>query len=37
MEVPDNTPKKEFKTVTIKKGEKLVLDLIAVEEGCFLR
>lgn len=37
MEVTESGPQKEFKTAVIKKGEKLVLDFLAVEEGCFLR
>lgn len=37
LEIPENGAKKEFKTAVIKKGEKLVLDFIVAEEGCFLR
>ncbi|KAG5899924.1 hypothetical protein JTB14_002475 [Gonioctena quinquepunctata] len=37
LEAPDSGPKKEFKNAVIKKGDKLVLDFIVAEEGCFLR
>lgn len=37
LEVTEGGPKKEFKTAVIKKGEKLILDFIAAEDGCFLR
>lgn len=37
LEVPENGPKREYTMTVIKKGEKLTLDFIVAEEGCFLR
>lgn len=37
LEVPENGPKKEYTTAVVKKSEKLTLDFIVAEEGCFLR
>ncbi|CAH0556097.1 unnamed protein product [Brassicogethes aeneus] len=37
LQAPETTHQREYVTATVKKGEKLVLDFIVAEEGCFLR
>ncbi|XP_019881886.1 SEC14-like protein 2 [Aethina tumida] len=37
LQVPDTNNQREYVTATIKKGDKLVLDFIVADEGCFLR
>lgn len=37
LEDPENGTKKEYTMAVIKKGQKLTLDFIVAEDGCFLR